>query len=469
MLRLAHLAAVRSRYPFLVSEPQWYDIATEGAVRDLFSARGVKSMYVKELSRNHNSKNQIYLAPDLSELALIPAGPITSSEGTSRKLNAGAPIFHASVDWTWLSPKGESRAPNAQLIYYPQYPEVRLSGLLLGSPESPRDLLSIESRGQELGRLLLFGSNSQGRIFGQLLSRVSPAARSLTTLRVPGEHLSVLPVDGTMTANPDDLIVAELARIHRLGWIDSCELHTDGTFHPCRGPRCGGHTLEASMGIPMNGVPGPDFGEWEVKSHRVARFDRPASGRVTLFTPEPDVGAYAENGVSWFAEHFGRLNPDANRYDFTGVHTASNSPHPSTGLRLVVDGYDPQTRDMMHDGVIGLIDPSGALVSGWTFSKLLSHWQRKHALAAYVPSLSRKGDPAEFSYGNLVHLARRTRFEYFLRAMSAGEVVYDPGIKLEQQPSGSWKAKARSQFRINFRDLGALYESFDEIDVLSAD
>lgn len=445
---------------------QWHDIATEAGIRDVFARHGVKSFYLKELKRNHNSKNQIYVAPDLSDLALIPTGTISSNDGTSTKARAGAPIFHAPLRWLWANSDSAGVAPGAQLIYYPQYPEVRLSGLLQESPHAPRELLSIDARGQEPGRLLMFGSDGKGAVVAQMASASSPAGISLSKLVDPATHLALFPVDPATIENPDERLRKELARIHMLGWIDSSELHADGTVHPCSGPRCGGHTLEAQMGIPMNGAPEPDFGEWEIKSHRVARFDKPAVGRVTLFTPEPNEGAYADNGVGWFAEHFGRLNDVASRYDFTGVHI-SGAPHATTGLELVVDGYDSHTREMKSDGMVALLSPNGAVVSGWTFAKLLEHWQRKHAFAAYVPAKSESGPPSRFAYGNLVHLARHTRFEMFLHAMTAGLVVYDPGIKSERQQNGTWRAKARSQFRINFRDLSTLYLEFEEINVLS--
>jgi hypothetical protein len=445
----------------------WHDVATEREVRGLLAANGVDTFYLKALSRNHNSKNQIYLAPDLSELSLLPMGTITSNTGTSTKPGGGGPIYHAPVPWLWVDPEGLSRAPSAQLIYYPQYPEVRLSGLLQGSPNAPRDLLSIERRGYEDGRLLIFGSNDKSEVIALMLSTRSPAAHILSQYIDPKQHIVSVPVDVKVDPDSESTLLDELARIHRMGWLESRQLRTDGTFQPCRGPRCGGHTLEANLGISMNGKAAPDFGEWEVKSHKVANFSRPGIGRVTLFTPEPDAGAYWDNGVGWFAQQFGRLNAEGTRFDFTGVHAVSANPHPTTSLRLSTVGYDRASRSIAADGLIALSTVGGDLVSGWTFAKLLQHWQRKHALAAYVPVISNPVSPPEFSYGNLVHLARHTRFEMFLRALDDGLVVYDPGIKSELQRDGSWKPKARSQFRINFRSLDHLYEKFDEVDVLS--
>lgn len=448
-------------------DERWYDRATEMEVRGLLARNGVRTFYLKALSRNHNSKNQIYLAPDLSELSLLPMGEITSNTGTSSKRAGGGPIYHAPVEWLWVDPTGLSLAPTAQLIYYPQYPEVRLSGLLMGSPNAPRDLLSIEKRGYEDGRLLVFGRNDRSQIIGMMLSAQAPAAHTLSQLVDPRQHLITSPVDLAVDPDSESTLLDELARIHRLGWLESQQLRTDGTLQPCRGPRCGGHTLEANLGISMNGNAGPDFGDWEVKSHQVANFARPGIGRVTLFTPEPDAGVYWDNGVGWFAQHYGRINAAGTRYDFTGAHTVSDLPHAATGLRLSIVGYDRESKTIAGDGLIALSTAHGALVSGWSFSKLLQHWQRKHALAAYVPVVSSGHSPPEFSFGNLVHLARHTRFELFLRALDDGLVVYDPGIKLEKQPDGTWKPKARSQFRISFKSLDRLYEKFDEVDVLS--
>ena len=225
--------------------------------------------------------------------------------------------------------------------------------------------------------------------------------------------------------------------------------------------------MEAQLGIPMNGAPAPDFRDWEIKSHQVRNFARPGVGKVTLFTPEPDSGAYAEFGVNWFVEHFGVLNDAHNRYDFTGTHHVSALPHAKTGLTLNLVGYDRTTKTIQADGRVVLLAPNGGEVSAWTFAKLLTHWQRKHARAAYVPAQSQIGPPKAYRYGNRIQLAEGTRFDKFLDAMADGYVVYDPGIKSELLPSGRWRAKARSQFRIDFRALGALYDDVTEIDVLA--
>lgn len=450
-----------------MTQPPWYDHATEALVRGMFAERGVASVYLKFLGRNNNSKQQIYLGPDLSEISSIPMGEITESAGTSRKPGGGGQIYKASVEWAWIGPNADSVAPNAQLIYYPQYPEVRLSGLLYGTSDAPRELLNIDARGQELGRLLIFGKGAGNRVYAAVLPSTAPAVGAFANYFDGENHLATVPIDSSVPTDTRANLMRELFRIHQLGWLDPIELPTNGVLRPCRGPRCGGHTLEAHLGIQMNGSPTPDFADWEVKSHRVANFARPAVGKVTLFTPEPDRGAYSEFGVDWFVRRMGVAKSDGSRYDFTGTHSVSGLAHAKTGLTLSIVGYDQSSGALAADGMIALKDIHGGLVSGWSFAKLLEHWQRKHAKAAYVPVRSQKLPTAAFEYGNLVHFAEGTRFGMFLRAMSAGFVVYDPGIKSEQLPDGRWKAKARSQFRIDFRSLGELYDEFELVDVSS--
>jgi hypothetical protein len=447
----------------------WQDEITEETVWQLFADYGAQAVQIKYLQKNHNSKNQVYLAGDLSELAMLPMGAVQPTPGTSAKKGAGAPIYHAPVPWTWIGPYGASPAPTAQLVFYPQYPEVRLSGFLRGSHDAPNALMSILDRGQEEGRVLIFGvSSTADEILAMVLSGESPAAKAFDRFRGEPGQIVTVPVSEEIPLDFRANLMEELARIHGLGWLEACELPASGVMRPCRGPRCGGHTLEAHMGIPLNGVPAPDFGEWEVKQHAVASFERPGTGHITLFTPEPDLGDYAEYGVDWFARTYGVRAESEARYDFTGRHIVNGTPHPKTGLELALWGYDPRSKAMTADGFVGLVNGHGEVVSGWSFAKLLNHWQTKHAYAAYVPSQSlRDSMPRLYRYANRVHLAEGTRFGLFLEAMASGAVVYDPGIKSELQDTGRWRPKARSQFRIGMSSLGRLYDDFYEVDVLA--
>jgi hypothetical protein len=50
--------------------------------------------------------------------------------------------------------------------------------------------------------------------------------------------------------------------------------------------------------------------------------------------------------------------------------------------------------------------------------------------------------------------------------MAAGDVYYDPGIKVED-PSIDSRSKRRSQFRVGTRDLNRLYEKLSVVSLLA--
>ena len=132
---------------------------------------------IKHLEPNDNTKNQIYVGPDLKSLSLIPIEKITLNDATSKKPKAEGKTFHAGLKFYWLNQSEASRAPKAKLIFYPQYPEVRLSGLLSGCRQAPNYLLSKEKRGTEKGRILLLGiAKSSNSIYGSIFSHDAPSA-----------------------------------------------------------------------------------------------------------------------------------------------------------------------------------------------------------------------------------------------------------------------------------------------------
>jgi hypothetical protein len=109
------------------------------------------------------------------------------------------------------------------------------------------------------------------------------------------------------------------------------------------------------------------------------------------------------------------------------------------------DAYEEKITD--GNGRLSLVHSSGEEAATWKFTDLMTHWIRKHPLAAYAPSMHEKAKNA-YRYGSSVRLGEDTDFLHFLRAMSAGKVYYDPGIKLEDASSDHPKSKRRSQFRI---------------------
>lgn len=125
---------------------------------------GVVRLLFKILSTNDNSKQQIYLGSGYDSLKMIPGGELHAEPGLSRKHGASPrQIIKSALDFWWLNDDGESvRAPHAQLILYPQYPEVRMSGFLKGCAASPGALMSSRTA----GRILFLGITEGGRIFG---------------------------------------------------------------------------------------------------------------------------------------------------------------------------------------------------------------------------------------------------------------------------------------------------------------
>ena len=113
------------------------------------------------------------------------------------------------------------------------------------------------------------------------------------------------------------------------------------------------------------------------------------------------------------------------------------------------------------DGGIHLVDFDGAKAATWAFEGLISHWNRKHARACYVPSI-RQGPPFEYKYGGRIELCVGTDFFLFLKAVSDGVVYYDPALKLEEATSTSPKLKRRSQFRVRHQALPGLYRKAEQ-------
>ena len=89
----------------------------------LFAEKGCKRILCKILAPNDNSKNQIYLGGDFTAVSVLPCinirehrvGEIARTKRTSKE------IFKGDIDFSWVDEEGTiSKAPNVQLILYPQ-------------------------------------------------------------------------------------------------------------------------------------------------------------------------------------------------------------------------------------------------------------------------------------------------------------------------------------------------------------
>lgn len=434
-------------------------------LKEVMADAGVVRLYLKKLSPNDNSKNQIYLGSGFEALNIIPnEGVYVDDDPKGSKRNR----FKADVNLQWVDSTGNFfPAPNAQLILYPKYPEVRMSGLLKGCSNSPSQLM----HSRQEGRLLFLGITNNRGIIAHLTGPENPLRNQInqySNLESQGVFFKI-PLKSSGFDDTRRSLILALKEIHNAGWIDSIRLCQDGTTAPCKASNCGGYTLEARLGIRPNSYSNPDYLGWELKQHGVSSFSRPHSGSpVTLMTPEPTAGIYKDKGVEYFIRKFGYPDKTGrkNRLNFGGIYRFGGNT-PSTGLNLHLEGYDFEAGKIVNvHGGISLVSPKGEEAATWLFADLMSHWNRKHAQAAYVPSICRKEPHRQYSYGNIIEMGKGTDFLKFLNALAGGLIYYDPGIKLENASGPATKIKRRSQFRIKPSNLECLYETMESVNLL---
>jgi len=443
----------------------------------IMESLGVTKTYAKKLAPNDNSKNQPYFGGHLTDLAFIPSGELVSSKSTSAKTKDPKRQikYTTELDFTWFDADGEThKAPNAKLIYYPQYPEVRFSGFLQGSEAKAGEWMDPYKQGRSEGRWLILGVHPGKKIFGYLVTPDCNLSKELdnTTLVDIGSVFGQIDMNSPATAikqSSKDALIEKLREIHELGWVSSHRLTADMELIDYKAANGGGYTLEALLGISPNGFAEPDYLGWEVKQFGVNRFPRSGAKPTTLMTPEPDGGFYKDVGVAEFIRRYGY--PDVSgipdRLNFGGKHTVGNQQS-RTNLIMKLIGFDADEGKIADaDGKIALIDAGDNITASWSFAKLMGHWKRKHSQAVYIPALRRKeSNTHEYHYGKEVELGTGTNIEMMLQRMHEGFVFYDPGIKLENASSDGPKSKRRSQFRINHSQLEHLYQRFEFIDLI---
>lgn len=420
-------------------------------LQQLMQQQGVTELYAKALAENDNSKQQVYLGGGYSALNVLPIGEPRADTSTR------TPQVKATLELYWLNTQGEAAlAPHTKVVLYPQYPEVRLSGFLLGCPLAPSHLLQPPKvrlhGGQPDGRVWFFGVTAQRKVYSYLAEAGSTLALEFFTQS--GTYgrdgvFYVLPI--AVQQDNKALLLAELGRIHKLGLIAGQRLKAGGVLMPYIAPNGGGYTLEAELGIVPNGISEPDYLGWEVKGH--------SDNTLTLMTPEPTGGDYLALGVEGFMRRHGRITAPNTHY-FTGPYRVGGVKF---DRQLRLEGFDAATGKFSLSGSVQLVQALGAaelILAQWDYPGLLGHWSRKHSKAVYVRY--KKGTLAgatAYQYRSPVFLAEGTDFGKFLQALHGGQIFYDPGVKLEIA-SGQAKTKRRSQFRVKFKDLPTLYDSF---------
>jgi MvaI/BcnI restriction endonuclease family len=427
---------------------------------DLMKTHGATRIYAKRLAPNDNSKNQVYLGGDFSALNILPHGDIY----TDRDFTSGSKRDRAKakIHFYWVDRRGRHHAPDAGLILYPQYPEVRMSGFLKGCASAPSSIMS--SRNE--GRILFIGITKSGDILGYAASADAPVSIELASCALSSLGIFLeIPLDQNRSIDTKLRLLERLRHLYNLNWIASQKLTEKTGIAPYSATNGGGYTLEAYLGIAANSKAGPDYLGWEIKQYGVGDFIRfTPKSPVTLFTPEPN---YSVSDAATFVRKFGYADKGGkrDRLNFGGVYAQGKALHKDTGLRITLDGFDPVSGKMTNfEGGLQLIDYSGDVAAEWKFTTLMDHWNRKHAKAAYVPSIFQT-PPPEYAFGPKITLCEQTDFILFLKAFAAGKVYYDPALKLESSSDPKSRAKARSQFRIKHSDIAQMYHNHEVVDL----
>lgn len=442
-------------------------------LRSIFMQKRVDKIFYKELSPNDNSKNQVYVGTHIDELKFLPDNELVAEQSSSRKKSKTNVKFTMSLQLQWLTSFGkEIIAPQAKMIYYPQYPEVRFSGFLQGAKFDSDGWFDPAKKGRYSKRILFLGV-SGSTVYAWLAvpdSAISKAIDGIQHVQECGVLCQMNSKDGLGGDHSKKLLIGELSRIHAAGWIRGKKRGKDGVCTPYNAPNGGGYTLEAELGIAANGCAEPDFIDWEVKQFAVKSFEKVPKKQITLMTPEPDGGVYVNPGFIKFMHMFGY--PDQiidERLNFNGKHLY-DIKNSKTNLKLLLSGYDRENK-VINDakGCIALADQKNQIAASWSFSKMLKHWKNKHARAVYVPAIGEiSKEFRQYKFSGDVHLYEGTDFNRFVCALVSRNVFYDPGCKLENINT-SPRAKRRNQFRVSSIDLGMLYRNYAKVNVRSED
>lgn len=426
-------------------------------VSGVMRRHGAKRIVFKLLANNDNSKQQIYFGSDFDVLRLIPHGELVGEPTKDKGL-----MFKAQLKLSWIDIHCDAPpapAPGAQLILYPRYPEVRMSGFLRGSLLSPAKLMRPPTSEERLSRehmprCLVLGICDDDTILAYSGDWGGDLSQDAKSRIQKGNMLKVASVFYELeqpVENGRILLLQRLTEIYRRGPVRSGRLNSEGQLMEYQAKNGAGYTLESLFGIIPNGRSEPDFQGWELKSH--------GSGAVTLMTPEPDSGMYRTD-LSRFLSEYGVCNEF--RRDFTGRHLMDILQGRS-GLTLRMEGYDPLRCEIVDPkGGLILRDRAGNMAAGWTFNKILTHWSRKHAQTAFVSYSTEERDIRFYQYGPEVHLCEGAGLKPFLRAMHSNMIYHDPGINMKFL-DGKWVSKKRNQFRVAWKNIVHLYEKSERV------
>lgn len=445
-----------------------YDFEFESLrdVKHLLSQHQIEYALLKILPKNANDKNQIYIASDFK--VLHPTFSMTFQERgksfsqTKSKSAKGKRIPEAIFNnFRWLRNDGTLvEAKNVKAIIYAQYPEARLSGFQAVDNTMPRALSVEYTKSNGIPpRLLIIGKTPSGGAIGIFCTFPKKAliAEVQALDGVFGSRVTkmlLLPSD--RTTKLEALLTEVIKHSH-----DGCRFDKNGVKIPFNGTQVCGYTLEHACGIVPNSNKDGDIFGIELKAH--------TKPKVTLFTPEPDFGCYAES-FAYFMTTFGYQDNNGN-WRLTGLHRANvrceksgltlkvrTSTYDKAKEKRIYQDFDPEKSltSQMDSVEVVLLDDNSIVAAGWSLERLMNNWDSKHNEVVYVAACKTKhSDPAkltagykyEISFGETVMWCHQTSPDHLFRAIHNGTVYLDPAPKYV--PNNAKDNKRRSQWRVN--------------------
>jgi hypothetical protein len=419
----------------------------------LLAPHGVSEAVIKPLTRNHNDKNQIYSGADfrplypMFDVRFLMRG--ASSSGKKGGQNQGQPIPEALfTDFHWIDNTGrEVRARGVRMIIYSQYPETRLSGFRTVENTMP-EAMSVEftKAHPQAVRYLVLGRRGTGEAVAVMVVDPAPAFTD-SVAALPGASGSRVWKHLRLRSTAPERLMALLASAAGIS-MPGRRLDTRGNTLPFNGTQVCGYTLEHALGIVPNSGKDGDFEGIELKTH--------TQKKVTLFTPEPDMGLY-EADFAGFMTRYGYRDGDGN-YRVTGIHRVGRRCDKSN-LTLQVMNHERGTSlaASVDRGVhLALLDDEGNLAAGWSLERVLNNWTSKHNETVYVPAtktacsdpeLLASGHRHMIGFADTVLWCRLTSAEQLFEALYNGTLFLDPAPKYcPDQPKLN---KRRSQWRVN--------------------